>query len=73
MENHDTIIKHGCEIDELRGRDAEILGRFDQQDVDYEKFKAAIFNKLDRTMWYVFTALISALLSGLIYVVFIKH
>jgi len=73
MEDHDLIIQHGCEIDELVNRDSEILGRFDKQDADYEKFKQAIFDKLDRTTWFIFTGISAALLSGLIYVVFLRH
>jgi hypothetical protein len=73
MEDHDIIIKHDCEISELIARDTEILGRFDKQDVDYENFKHDIFNKLDRTTWWIFTGISAALLSGLIYVVFLRH
>jgi hypothetical protein len=69
MEDHDLLIKHDCEIGELVNRDAEIMGRFDKQDADYEKFKSDIFNKLDRTTWWIFTGIAGALLSGLVYVV----
>jgi hypothetical protein len=78
-ENHDTIIRHECEIGELREQGDFILKRLDEQDANDVKIEDELLKKIGENsskfsaaMWAVAMLLIGGLLSGFIYVLILK-
>jgi len=64
---HDVVLKFQAEQSKV------ILERLDQQDTKLDEFKDEIFAKLNTTLWGVAAAVIAALLSGLVWAVFLIH
>ena len=78
-ENHDTIIRHECEIGELKEQNEFILKRLDEQDKNDVVIRDQLIKKIEDNkskfgdaMWAVALLLIGGLLSGFIYVLILK-
>ena len=77
--NHDTLIKHECEIGELRKQGDFILKRLDEQDANDVKIKDELIKKIDESkskfgdaMWAIALLVIGGLISGFIYAIILK-
>jgi len=77
--NHDTIIRHECEIGELRAQGDMILKKLDEQDAndivienELEKKIEEGRSKFNDAAWAIALLLIGGLLSGFIYALILK-
>ena len=78
-ENHDAIIRHECEIGELKEQTCFILKRLDEQDANDVTIKDELLKKIDESKskfgeaaWAIALLLIGGLLSGFVYALIIK-
>ena len=78
-ENHDAIIRHECEIHDLREQNCFILKRLDEQDENDVIIKDELLKKIGENsskfsdaMWAIAMLLIGGLLGGFMYVLIFK-
>ena len=78
-ENHDTIIRHECEIGELKEQSEFILKRLDEQDANDVTIKNELLKKIGESsskfndaMWAIAMLLIGGLLGGFVYALLLK-
>ena len=78
-ENHDTIIRHECEIGELKEQNEFILKRLDEQDANDITIKDELLKKIGESsskfndaMWAIAMLLIGGLLGGFVYALLLK-
>ena len=78
-ENHDAIIRHECEIGELKEQNDFILKRLDEQDANDVVIKNELLQKIGENsskfsaaMWAIAMLLIGGLLGGFVYVLILK-
>jgi hypothetical protein len=78
-DDHDTIIRHECEIGELREQGGIILKRLDEQDANDVTIEDELLKKIGESsskfndaMWAIAMLLIGALSGGFIYVLISK-
>ena len=78
-ENHDAIIRHECEIGELKEQNEFILKRLDEQDANDVTIKDELLKKIGESsskfndaMWAIVMLILGATVGGLIYALIFK-
>jgi hypothetical protein len=77
--NHDALVRHECEIGELKEQSCFILKRLDEQDAKDVAIKDELIKKIEESkskfndaMWAIALLIISATIGGFIYALIFK-
>jgi hypothetical protein len=77
--DHDILIRHDCEIDQLGDQSEKILKRLDEQDANDIVIKDELLKKIEESrskfndaMWAIAMLIIGGLVAGFVYALILR-